>query len=198
MTPLILSRKKPKITPIGIGTGPLVYWTNVCKMWLDFIQHFKFDKHLTCKPAKSNQKRDCNVYTNNVLCIRNFANKHKCQRYICIYKYKLIRSFKIESNEMNQFYNSNCNFRFVFACECYFCSRIWFFVCFNVSFCSYRFGANWNPRDRGIMPIIAILDKLVESPQNQLHVELCLKILLKTVKSIEMPYKVSTLFGMSL
>lgn len=52
------------------------------------------------------------------------------------------------------------------------------------------YGANWNPKDGGSLPIIAILDKLVESPYTQLHVESCLKILLKTVPSIEMAYKV--------
>ncbi|XP_031631676.1 uncharacterized protein LOC116345971 isoform X2 [Contarinia nasturtii] len=52
-----------------------------------------------------------------------------------------------------------------------------------------RYGANSNPKDGGMMPIIAILDKLVEAPSTQIHVETCLKILLKTVPAIEMPYK---------
>ncbi|XP_055324775.1 uncharacterized protein LOC129579131 [Sitodiplosis mosellana] len=53
-----------------------------------------------------------------------------------------------------------------------------------------RYGANVNPKDGGMMPIVAILDKLVGSPEcTQIHVETCLKILLKTVPTIEMPYK---------
>lgn len=54
-----------------------------------------------------------------------------------------------------------------------------------------RYGANVNPKDGGMMPIIAILDKLIDSPEcTQIHVAACLKILLKTVAIIEMPYKV--------
>lgn len=56
----------------------------------------------------------------------------------------------------------------------------------------FRYGANVIPKDGGMMPIVAILDKLVESPEyTEIHVETCLKILLKTVPNIEMPYKVS-------
>lgn len=76
-------------------------------------------------------------------------------------------------------------------------------VPFNTSFCFLfhvfvaaaflgRYGANANPKDAGELPIIAMLDKLVETPQPQLNVELCLRLLLKTVPSIEMPYKVCT------
>lgn len=62
-------------------------------------------------------------------------------------------------------------------------------------FFNFSYGANWNPNDGGMLPIIAILDKLVESPDTQLHVESCLKILLKTVPAIEMPYKVHVRIG---
>lgn len=53
-----------------------------------------------------------------------------------------------------------------------------------------RYGANSNPADGGSLPIIALLDKLLDSPDRQIQVELCLKILLKTVPFIEIPYKV--------
>lgn len=55
----------------------------------------------------------------------------------------------------------------------------------------FRYGANSLPKDGGMMPIIAILDKLIETPDTQLHVEICLRILLKTIPLIEMPYKVN-------
>lgn len=59
-------------------------------------------------------------------------------------------------------------------------------------FClNFRYGANANPTDGGSLPIIALLDKLLDDPYNQIHVEICLKILLKTVPAIEMPYKVN-------
>lgn len=75
--------------------------------------------------------------------------------------------------------------------ECvYFINFILFLLFSSTFWWCWRYGANMNPKDAGELPIIAILDKLVESPQPQLHVELCLKILLKTVPSIEMPYKV--------
>lgn len=64
-------------------------------------------------------------------------------------------------------------------------------VDFNCSFVwIFRYGANANPTDGGSLPIIALLDKLLDDPYNQIHVEICLKILLKTVPAIEMPYKV--------
>lgn len=47
------------------------------------------------------------------------------------------------------------------------------------------------PKDGGSTPIVALLDKLLDSPYSQGHVETCLKILLKTVPAIEMPYKVT-------
>lgn len=58
---------------------------------------------------------------------------------------------------------------------------------------TYRYGANVQPCDGGSSPIIAILDKLLESPhrKSQIELEMCLKILLKAVPFIEMPYKVS-------
>lgn len=67
------------------------------------------------------------------------------------------------------------------------------FEFFNTLCLNFSYGANWNPKDGGSLPIIAMLDKLVESPYAQLHVESCLKILLKTVPSIEMAYKVHAL-----
>lgn len=57
----------------------------------------------------------------------------------------------------------------------------------------YRYGASTHPSDGGTLPVIAILDKLMESPtrkyQHQLNA--CLKIILKTLPQIEMPYKVT-------
>lgn len=64
------------------------------------------------------------------------------------------------------------------------------FLIISILLSYFRYGASAHPKDGGMMPIIAILDKLIESTYGQLHVEICLKILLKTVPSIEMPYKV--------
>lgn len=65
--------------------------------------------------------------------------------------------------------------------------KFWFQLLISLNF---SYGANTNPTDGGSLPIIALLDKLLDDPYNQIHVEICLKILLKTVPAIEMPYKV--------
>lgn len=55
-----------------------------------------------------------------------------------------------------------------------------------------RYGANSNPKDGGSLPVIAILDKLLElaGSHHQPQLNACLKIILKTMPQIEMPYKV--------
>lgn len=65
-------------------------------------------------------------------------------------------------------------------------------VFFLIIIIYFRYGANSHPKDGGMLPIIAILDKLIDTPCAQIHVEICLKLLLKTVALIEMPYKVIT------
>lgn len=58
-----------------------------------------------------------------------------------------------------------------------------------------RHGANPNPADGGsIMPVIALLDKLIEYDENVSYpyqLVSCLKILMLALPFIEMPYKVS-------
>ncbi|XP_037026489.1 uncharacterized protein LOC119067538 [Bradysia coprophila] len=54
-----------------------------------------------------------------------------------------------------------------------------------------RYGAEPSPTDGGIPPVLALLDKLVESPKRRYLYQLvsCLKILLRTISIIEMPFK---------
>lgn len=70
----------------------------------------------------------------------------------------------------------------------------YFAYCFFVE-CMHiiRYGASAQPSDGGTNPVIALLDKLMETSVRQQHQQLtaCLKILLKTLPMIEMPYKVS-------
>lgn len=57
---------------------------------------------------------------------------------------------------------------------------------------TYRYGASSYPRDGGTPPVISILDKLIElrGTHHQSQLNTCLKIILKTMPQIEMPYKV--------
>ncbi|KAJ6640084.1 hypothetical protein Bhyg_12833, partial [Pseudolycoriella hygida] len=54
-----------------------------------------------------------------------------------------------------------------------------------------RYGAEPNPNDGGLSPVLALLDKLVESPKRRYLYQLvsCLKILLRAISIIEMPFK---------
>lgn len=55
-----------------------------------------------------------------------------------------------------------------------------------------RYGAEPSPIDCGITPVVALLDKLVESPNRRYLYQLvsCLRILLRAISIIEMPFKV--------
>lgn len=56
----------------------------------------------------------------------------------------------------------------------------------------FRYGAAPQPPDGGTSVIIALLDKLIENGRNYSYdLVLCLKILLRNVSMIEMPFKVS-------
>lgn len=60
---------------------------------------------------------------------------------------------------------------------------------------NYRFGANPSPQDDGSNPIIALLDKLVESGDQHnrsysLQLVSCLKILIRATPVVDLPYKV--------
>ncbi|XP_055716153.1 uncharacterized protein LOC129809996 [Phlebotomus papatasi] len=54
-----------------------------------------------------------------------------------------------------------------------------------------RYGANPNPKDGGSSPIIALLDKLLESQDRRYpyQLEACLKILMRAVPFIDLPFK---------
>lgn len=64
-----------------------------------------------------------------------------------------------------------------------------FLICFVFT---RRYGAEPNPADGGISPVMALLDKLVESPKRRYLYQLvsCLQIILRAVPIIEMPFKV--------
>lgn len=61
-----------------------------------------------------------------------------------------------------------------------------------VSIVLFRFGADPMPRDGGSSPVVAILDKLLESPGRRYLYQLvsCLNILLSCITLIDMPYRV--------
>lgn len=56
-----------------------------------------------------------------------------------------------------------------------------------------RYGASPNPFDDGIPPVIALFDKLIEYQDRRYPYQLdaCLRLLLKTLSFIELPFKVS-------
>lgn len=59
-----------------------------------------------------------------------------------------------------------------------------------------RYGAAPQPPDGGASVIIALLDKLIENGRNYSYeLVMCLKILLRNVTMIEMPFKVSSGVG---
>ncbi|CRK91145.1 CLUMA_CG004831, isoform A [Clunio marinus] len=55
-----------------------------------------------------------------------------------------------------------------------------------------RFGANPNPLDGGIPPVLAVMDKLIEFQEMERYpyqLVSCLKLLLSVIPSLELPYK---------
>lgn len=57
-----------------------------------------------------------------------------------------------------------------------------------------RHGANSNPCDGGMSPVIALMDKLIEYDEGKSYpyqLVSCLKIIFLSISSIEMPFKVS-------
>ena len=56
----------------------------------------------------------------------------------------------------------------------------------------FRHGADPNPNDGGIAPVMAALDKLNEYESSGYPYQLvsCLKLILRAIPSIEIPYKV--------
>ena len=56
----------------------------------------------------------------------------------------------------------------------------------------HRFGADPKPYDGGIIPVIAVLNKLLDYDDRRYpyQLEACLKILMRAIPYIEMPYKV--------
>lgn len=77
------------------------------------------------------------------------------------------------------------------TCDVYECPKR-----IRVSFVLFRFGADPMPRDGGSSPVVAILDKLLESPGRRYLYQLvsCLNILLSCITLIDMPYRVKSLF----
>lgn len=59
---------------------------------------------------------------------------------------------------------------------------------------NFRYGASPYPPDDGVPPVIALFDKLIEYQDRHYpyQLETCLKLLLRTLPSIDLPFKVST------
>lgn len=57
-----------------------------------------------------------------------------------------------------------------------------------------RFGADPMPRDGGTSPVVAVLDKLVESAEERRYLYqlvACLRMMLSCVVLVDMPYRVN-------
>lgn len=69
---------------------------------------------------------------------------------------------------------------------------------FNLFHLINRFGADPTPSDDGIPPVYALLEKLAETQQNHRYLfqlVSCLRILLKTIPSIDIPFLVCLNFN---